>query len=361
MTEHSAPSREERQTRSHLMRLFERHGFHPRTHLGQNFLIDLNLIEFVVREAELNGDDLVLEIGAGTGGMTTFMARQAGHVISVELDRNMYQLASEAIERYSNVTLLNQDALKNKNNFAPEVLQAIEHHLAPWGPLLTGSEAGDERLEAGGSESFADDATSGDVSKLTGTELGEELHRGITPRVPRKLKLIANLPYSIATPVISNLVATEIPWSRMVVTIQFEVGQRMQATTGDEHYGALSVWLQSQCHVEMLRRLPPTVFWPRPKVDSAIMKVTPNPEAKAKIADRKFFHDYIRRVFNYRRKFLRSVLCGMYRKQLEKSQIDALLESMGFTSSARAEELDVDAHVALGTRLQQEIEKTPES
>ena len=291
----------ERQTRSHLMRLFQRHGLRPRTDLGQNFLIDLNIIEFVVREAELTRDDVVLEIGAGTGGMTTFMAREAGHVISVELDRNMHMLASEAIAPYSNVTLLQMDALKNKNNFAPVVLEMIARELA------------------------------------------------VDPQ--RRLKLVANLPYSVATPVISNLVATELPWVRMVVTIQYEVGLRMQAQPRHEHYGALSVWLQSQCDVELAKKLGPTVFWPRPKVDSAVMKILPNPEARARIHDRAFFHDYILRVFNYRRKFLRSVLCGMYSKQLSKPEVDAVLAEFGLLESARAEELDVAAHIELGNRL----------
>jgi 16S rRNA (adenine1518-N6/adenine1519-N6)-dimethyltransferase len=297
----------ERQTRSHLMRLFERHGFRPRTNLGQNFLIDLNIIEFVVRSAELGAGDVVLEVGAGTGGMTTFLAREAGHVISVELDRNMYQFAREATAAYSNVTLLNQDALKNKNRFAPAVLEAVTGEL--------------ERDPA------------------------------------RTLKLVANLPYSVATPVISNLVATDLPWSLIVATIQYELGLRMQAQPGEEQYGALSVWLQSQCRVELLKKLGPTVFWPRPKVDSAIIKIVPDPAARARIADRAFFHDFIRRVFNYRRKLLRSVLCGMYRKELAKSDVDEVLAAQGLGESARAEELDVASHIELAQRLRQILER----
>lgn len=291
----------ERQTRSHLMQLFERHGFHPRSDLGQNFLIDLNIVEFVVWQAELTRDDVVLEVGAGTGGMTTFMAREAGHVVSVEVDHNMHRLAAEAVRSYENVTLLQQDALKNKNRFSPQVLEVIDREL--------------------------------------------HVHED------RRLKLVANLPYSIATPVVSNLVATALPWVRQVVTIQLELGLRMQARPRTSHYGSLSVWLQSQCDVEMIKKLGPTVFWPRPKVDSAIMRIVPNPRLKTRIDDRAFFHDYVRRVFNFRRKLLRGVVCGMYRKELEKPEVDAILASLELTGNARAEELDVVTHVELCNRL----------
>ncbi|WP_417847998.1 16S rRNA (adenine(1518)-N(6)/adenine(1519)-N(6))-dimethyltransferase RsmA [Thalassoglobus sp.] len=296
---------QERQTRSHLMRKFKEHGFHPRTHLGQNFLIDINIVEYVVRSAELTRDDVVLEIGAGTGGMTTFMAREAGHVISVEVDRDMHSLATQAIAPYDNVTLLLTDALKNKNHFSPLVLDEIEKQLA------------------------------------------------VSPN--RRLKLIANLPYSIATPVVSNLVATELPWVRMVVTIQYELGLRMQARKSQSHYGALSVWLQSQSDVEMIKQLGPTVFWPRPKVDSAIMLITPNEEKRAKIKDRAFFHSFARRLFGYRRKFIRSVLVGMFRKELTKPQVDEVLAEMDIEHNVRAEQLDTPTIVDMATRFQDKI------
>lgn len=295
-----------RQTLSHLMKKFKEHGFHPRNHLGQNFLIDINIVEYVVRSAKLTRDDVVLEVGAGTGGMTTFMAQEAGHVVSVEVDRNMHLLASEAIEPFDNVTLLRMDALKNKNRFAPEVLEEVEKQLA--------------------------------------------VHS------KRRLKLVANLPYSIATPVVSNLVATELPWSRMVVTIQYELGLRMQARPRQSHYGALSVWLQSQCDVTMLKQLGPSVFWPRPKVDSAIMELIPNKKRCQRIQDRAFLHDFVRRLFGFRRKFIRSVLVGMYRKQLSKPQVDEVLDEMRIAHSLRAEELDVDKIVALAASFQNKIE-----
>lgn len=295
----------ERQTRSYLMRLFERHGIHPRWKLGQNFLIDLNIIEFIVREAELTCQDVVLEVGPGTGGMTTFMAREAGHVISVELDPNMYKLASEATAAYDNVTLLNQDALRSKNHLAENVLQLVQEQLS------------------------------------------------VDPR--RQLKLVANLPYAVATPVMSNLLATDFPLARMVVTIQYELGLRMQAPPRHADYGALSVWMQSQCHVEILKKLGPTVFWPRPKVDSAVVKVLPDPQLRSRIADRTFFHDFIRRVFLHRRKLLRGVLTDMYRDQLPKAAIEQTLQQLGIPDSVRAEELEVATHIELANSLRELI------
>ncbi|MEZ6055098.1 MAG: 16S rRNA (adenine(1518)-N(6)/adenine(1519)-N(6))-dimethyltransferase RsmA [Planctomycetaceae bacterium] len=285
--------------------MFQRHGFHPRHDLGQNFLIDINIIDFVIRNAELRENDVALEIGAGTGGLTDFLAQDAGHVVSVELDRNMHALATETITGHENVTLLNTDALKNKNNFSPTVLDAVNEALA---------------AEPG-----------------------------------RQLKLIANLPYSIATPVISNLVATNLPWERMVVTIQYELGLRMTAKPKTSHYGSLAVWLQSQCKVTMLKKLPPTVFWPRPKVDSAIMLIEPDLELRAAIPDREFFHNFVRMVFQHRRKLLRGVLAGMYRDQIDKARVDTLLEEVGFGEGLRAEEIDIPSLVKLATHIQRSI------
>ncbi|HEX6984474.1 MAG TPA: 16S rRNA (adenine(1518)-N(6)/adenine(1519)-N(6))-dimethyltransferase RsmA [Planctomycetaceae bacterium] len=290
-----------RQTRTHLMGLFEKIGLHPRSDLGQNFLIDLNILEYVVKSAELSKRDVVLEVGAGTGGMTAFMAKEAAAVVSVEVDRNMAAMAREAVAGFDNVTLVNVDALKSKNRFRPEVVDALRAELAK--------------------------------------------------RPDRRLKLVANLPYSIATPVVSNLVASDLPWERMVVTIQLELAQRMVAGPGKSNYGALSVWLQSQCHVKLLKRLPPAVFWPRPQVNSAIVQLVPAPNKAGGIADRPFFQDFLRRLFAHRRKFMRGVIVGMYRRQLDKPEIDAILDDLGFGLKARAEELEPYQLVKLANRL----------
>jgi len=290
-----------RQTRTHLMQLFKQFGFNPRSDLGQNFLIDINLIEFAVRAADITKEDVVLEVGTGTGGMTTFLAEEAGKVISVEIDRNMFALATAATEHCDNVTLINQDILKNKNTIAPEITELLTKLM-------------DEQPES-------------------------------------DLKLVANLPYSVATPVISNLVASDLPWQKMVCTIQLELGEKMIAEPGSSNYGALSVWMQSQCNVKILRRLGPKVFWPRPGVDSAIISIWRHDRRGDRIIDKKFFLDFLRRMFHHRRKLMRSVLVRMYSKQLTKPEVDELIQQQELDLETRAEALDVLTLVKLGNRF----------
>ncbi|HQX53447.1 MAG TPA: 16S rRNA (adenine(1518)-N(6)/adenine(1519)-N(6))-dimethyltransferase RsmA [Planctomycetaceae bacterium] len=292
----------QRQTRSWLMELFTRHGFNPRGDLGQNFLIDVNLIEFVVRHAELGHNDVALEVGSGTGGMTAFLAEVAGKVISVDIDKNMAVLAAEAVKDCDNVTLVNKDILKNKNTLDAEICDLIRQQVA-------------------------------------------SLPNG-------RLKLVANLPYSVATPVISNMVASDLPWERMVCTIQWELAEKMAAEHGTSGYSALSVWIQSQASIRILRKLGPNVFWPRPKVDSAIISIWRDKDAASRITDRRFFLDFLRRSFSQRRKFVRSVLVGMYRKQLEKEDVDRVLTELGHAKNDRVEQMDIATLIRLSNGFQ---------
>lgn len=300
-----------RQTRAFLMDLFEKHGFYPRHDLGQNFLIDLNILDVIVREAAFTRDDVVLEVGAGTGGLTSHMAVEAGHIVSVEYDRNMFGLATEHAGVFPNVTLLNCDALRNKNHLANEVLAEIQKQL------------------------------------------------DVDPN--RSLKFVANLPYNIATPLISNLIATDLPWTKIVVMVQLELAERMAAGPHISNYNGLSVWIQSQADVKIVRRIPPTVFWPRPDVNSAIISITPVPERRAQIKDRKFFQNYIRMVFTQRRKMLRKVTVGVLGNDLSKTAIDAVFEAEGLTQTTRAEELFPAQLVSLSNRLQDAILRRDES
>lgn len=287
------------------MSLFGEAGLHPRHDLGQNFLIDLNLLGFLVSRAELDRRDVVLEIGTGTGGLTAFLAEQAGHVVSVEVDSRVHRLAADTLAPFDNVTLLLCDALASKHCFAPAVLEELDRHLQ-------------KRSES-------------------------------------RLKLVANLPYSIATPVMSNLVASELRWNAMIVTIQWELAERMRARPAGDDYGALSVWLQSQCRIDVLKRLGPQVFWPRPQVDSAIVSVVPDAIAREQLGDRAFFHELLRGAFQQRRKRLRGVLREMYRSQLTAADVDDILRRCEIAEGLRAEQLEIAAFIRLNRQLQGQV------
>lgn len=299
----------ERQTRTHLTKLFAQHGFFPRGDLGQNFLIDLNIVQYVADQAFIGPDDVVLEVGTGTGGLTTFLAREAADVVTVEYDQNVFGLARQMLDGLPNVTLINADALKSKNQLNPDVLAVVEEKLR------------------------------------------------VDP--DRKLKLVANLPYDVATPVISNLVASELPWVAMVVTIQLELAQRMAAQPkAGSNFGALSIWLQSQCQIKLLKKLGPQVFWPRPDVDSAILSIRPDRDRRALITDRAFFHDLVRGIFTQRRKHLRVVLTSFLKGRLDRETIDGVLLELGLKPDVRAESLEVETFVSLSNRLHDALSKT---
>jgi 16S rRNA (adenine1518-N6/adenine1519-N6)-dimethyltransferase len=284
-----------KQTVSFLTRRFREVGLKPTGRHGQNFLIDMNLQQLLVDSAQLTADDVVLEIGTGTGGITAMIANQVASVVTVEIDRHLYQLASEELIDFDNVTMLQQDALKNKNQFQENILRTVEQKI---------HENGD-------------------------------------------FKLVANLPYNIATPIISNLLACRIPPRSMTVTIQKELAERILAKPSTKDYSHLSIWIQCQCTAEIIRIMPPSVFWPQPKVESAILHLELDEERRAQIPDLHFFHTFTRALFFHRRKFLRSVVVSAMKKQLSKSQIDESLSEANLRADQRAEQLSVEKILTL--------------
>ena len=166
---------------------------------------------------------------------------------------------------------------------------------------------------------------------------------------------MANLPYHVGTPIIANLLALDYPLDRMVVTIQYELAQRLCAKPHTSDYSALSVFLQAQCRIKIIHKLGPSVFWPRPDVDSAIVRIDPDPALRSKIVDRHAMQIFLRDLFTQRRKLLRGVLAQNYKGRLAKPVIDAILAELQLPAEARAEELEVDQLVALSNRLQQAL------
>lgn len=294
-----------RQTASFLIDKFREVGIRPSARLGQSFLIDLNLVRLLADAAELGPDDVVLEVGTGTASLTSLLAARAAAVVTVEIDPELYQLASETLIDCTNVTMLRQDVLKSKSRFHPDVLAAVRERLGE-GP-------------------------------------------------GRRFKVAANLPYNIATPVLSNLLNSDLLPVSMTVTIQRELADRITAVPSTKDYGALSIWIQSQCETRIIRVLPPTVFWPRPKVESAILQILPSADKRARIPDLNFFHSFVRSMFFHRRKFLRSELLCAFLTQLDKAAVDAILQEQSLAGSVRAEELGVDAVLALSEAVRRRV------
>jgi 16S rRNA (adenine1518-N6/adenine1519-N6)-dimethyltransferase len=297
MSENTVTNPAPRQTQSYLRDLFQCNRLHPKNKLGQNFLIDLNLVDFIVREADLTRADLAVEIGSGTGSLTAKLADRAGSVLSVEIDPAFHALALETVHGHDNVRILNADALKNKNLMNPDVLTALE-------------------------------------------EMKEKYR-------PQRVKLVANLPYAIATPLIGNLLIAGVEIERMVVTTQWEIAEKLIASPSTKDYGALAVLVQSLADVEVLRKLAPTVFWPRPQVESGIVRIIPNAEKRARVADVQRFRFFLRDLYSHRRKNLRGGIIAMTGNQHAKAVVDAKLAELGYTGTERAETLSIEQHMQL--------------
>lgn len=269
----------------------------PQARFGQNFLIDLNLIDLIAKTADLGPRDVVLEVGTGMGSLTQLLAAQAGHVVTIEIDRHLAPLARDEFAALSNVTLLEQDALKSKNQMHPLVIETLRERV--------------KQIKGG------------------------------------RVKLVANLPYNVATPILSNMLDIE-PWPvRMVATIQLELAERIVAEPRTRDYSALSIWIQSQARVDIVRKMPASVFWPRPNVESAILDIRPQTVLRDRLSDRRGFHQLVRGIFVHRRKFLRSALASAVKDQLKKSDVDGILEELELGPDARAEQLSIEQMIEL--------------
>lgn len=287
-----------RQTLNYLRNLFDAHGLEAKSKLGQNYLIDLNLIDLIVRTGEIGPDDVVLEVGTGTGSLTSRLADLAGQVVTIEIDKTFHPVARRTVGERTNVTYLLGDCLEKKSLLNPEMVAAWTAAAAAIGPTA-------------------------------------------------RLKMVANLPYVIATPLISNLLCTDLPIERMVVMLQWEIAERLQARAGTKDYNALSVLIQSIAEVQTVRKVLPANFHPRPKVDSAIVMIRPDADKRSLVGDVVRFRDFLRNLYVHRRKNLRQGLIGWPQGRQDKTMVDTKLRELGMDGNVRAETLSVADHLRL--------------
>lgn len=272
--------------------VLQRHNFTFQKKYGQNFLVDPNVLERVMDAAGVSGEDCVLEIGPGIGTMTQLLAERAGKVVAVEIDRNLIPILEETLSPYSNVTAINEDVLKL------DVEEAI-------------------RVRGEG----------------------------------RPVKVVANLPYYITTPIIMSLLEGGAPLESITVMVQKEVAERMQAVPGTKDYGALSLAVQYYSRPEVVANVPPNCFIPRPNVGSAVIRLTRYGTPPVQAADPGKLFTVIRASFNQRRKTLANSLGNAPGLLASRERVAGILEEMGLPAMIRGEALTLEQFAELSDRL----------
>ncbi|KGF09632.1 hypothetical protein HMPREF1635_01685 [Clostridiales bacterium S5-A14a] len=286
-------------TRSAIRDISERHGFRRADSLGQNFLVDRNIIEKIIDAAELNQETLVIEVGPGMGALTQMAAEKAGKVIAIEIDRHLIPVLNEVLGPIENVEIINRDILKTDIN---ELIVA-------------------ER------KNFSDS--------------GRELKRVV---------ILGNLPYYITTPIIMGILEKEVDMDTMVIMMQKEVADRIVATPGGKTYGALSIACQFFCETNYVTTVPRTVFQPQPKVDSAVLRLDKRKELPWEIGagGRELFFKVVRAGFNMRRKTLLNALSAM---GIDKTDLKDILKSVEIDPSRRAETLSIQEFARISNKI----------
>lgn len=282
---------------TNTLEIIKKYGFGFQKRFGQNFLIDGNVVEKIVREAGITKDDFVLEIGPGIGTMTQILCENAREVAAVEIDKNLIPILAETLAPYDNVTVINEDILKV------------------------------------------------DVRKLA-----EEKNDG------RPIKVVANLPYYITTPIIMGLFESHVPLESITIMVQKEVAQRMQVGPGTKDYGALSLAVQFYADAQIVLKVPASCFMPRPNVDSAVIKLVRHEDAPVKVKDEQFMFRVIRAAFNQRRKTLANSLANSSELNgsghaCTREDVTKALEAMGLPAGIRGEALTLAQFGELADRL----------
>ena len=273
--------------------IIQKHGFMFQKKFGQNFLIDTRVLEKIVAAAGVTKDDCVLEIGPGIGTLTQYLAEAAGHVIAVEIDRNLIPILEETLAEHENVTVVNQDILKT------------------------------------------------DIKGLA-----DAYHGG------RPLKVVANLPYYITTPIVMSLLEGEDLVDSITVMVQKEVAERMMEGPGSKEYGALSLAVQYYARPEIVANVPPNCFIARPNVGSAVIRLTKHETPPVQVKDPKKMFQLIRASFNQRRKTLPNGIGNAPELPYTREQAAAALEKMGLSPAVRGEALSLSQFAELADLLE---------
>jgi len=311
------------QTKTEIRAVLDSLGVRPQKRFGQHFLIDGNLMRRLALAAEITPADTVLEVGPGTGGLTDLLAAAAGNVVAVEIDRALAAFLRERYADRPHVRILQTDVLAGKNHLSPLVLAALQE--VPITPRAAGfSPRGAAAEDREGRPPTAPDSLAGGAGRVL---------------------LVANLPYNVATPLLTNLLH-ELPCvSRMGFTIQRDVADRITAGPGTKAYGPLSITMQAAARVQTLARIPPAAFWPPPQVDSTMLRVDVRPQPPLDDAARiARFSRFVRDAFLHRRKTLRYNLTQCL------GEAALLVAADAFDLSRRPEELSVSEWTELARR-----------
>lgn len=272
--------------------ILQKYQFRMQKKYGQNFLIDTNILYKIVDAAQITKEDCVLEIGPGIGTMTQHLAEAAGRVIAVEIDKDLIPILEETLAPYDNVTLLHADILK-----------------------------------------------------VDLQELLEEHNEG------KPVKVVANLPYYITTPIIMELFESHIPLISITVMVQSEVAERMQVGPGTKDYGALSLAVQYFAKPEVVARVPASCFVPRPNVDSTVIRLTRHTSPPVEVMDEGYLFAVIRASFNQRRKTLVNGLVNAGNLGVTKNQVEEVLEQMDISKTIRGETFTLERFTEFSNRL----------
>jgi len=263
--------------------VLQKYNFNFQKKFGQNFLINTGILEDIIEAAEITKDDFVLEIGPGIGTMTQYLCEAAREVVAVEIDKNLIPILKDTLSAYDNVEVLNDDILKV------------------------------------------------DIKTLA-----EERNAG------KPIKVVANLPYYITTPIIMGLFESHVPIDSITIMVQKEVADRMQEGPGSKEYGALSLAVQYYAHPEIVVNVPPSCFMPQPKVGSAVIRLTRHEQSPVDVENEKLMFQIIRASFNQRRKTLANGLNNFPGLNLSKEVIQQCIEELGVPVTVRGEALSLE-------------------